>query len=63
MTLTRSELCSIEGNPDLYGLGIRLGIYFQLTSTSLASRLATRRDIEHMGHEQYIPSGRLCRSI
>ena len=39
MTLTRSELCSIEGNPDLYGLGIRLGIYFQLTSTSLASRL------------------------
>ncbi len=39
MTLTRPNLCSIEGNPDLYGLGIRLGIYFQLTSTSLASRL------------------------
>lgn len=39
MALTRQNLCSIEGNPDLYGLGIRLGIYFQLTSTSLTSRL------------------------
>lgn len=39
MALTRQDLCSIQGNSDLYGLGIRLGIYFQLTSTSLASRL------------------------
>ena len=39
MALTRQNICSIEGNPDLYGLGIRLGIYFQLTSTSLAGRL------------------------
>ena len=39
MALTRQNLCPIQGNPDLYGLGIRLGIYFQLTSTSLTSRL------------------------
>ena len=39
MAFTRQDLCSINGNPDLYGLGIRLGIYFQLTSTSLTSRL------------------------
>ena len=39
MNLTRPNICPIEGNPDLYGLGIRLGIYFQLISTSLTSRL------------------------
>ena len=42
MSLTRPNICPIEGNPDLYGLGIRLGIYFQLTSTSLSSRLLPR---------------------
>jgi len=31
--LVKNEVCSITGNPDLYGLGIRLGIYFQLFST------------------------------
>ena len=39
MTLTHPNLCPVEGNPDLYGLGIRLGIYFQLISTSLTNRL------------------------
>lgn len=33
------DLCSIQGNPDLYGLGIRLGIYFQLIATFVSSRL------------------------
>ncbi|KAL8946064.1 MAG: hypothetical protein Q9222_007489 [Ikaeria aurantiellina] len=28
--------CSHEGNPDLYGLGIRVGIYLQLTTAILA---------------------------
>jgi hypothetical protein len=29
--------CSFEGNSDLYGLGIRLGVYLQLLSTLLAN--------------------------
>ena len=29
--------CSIDGNPDLYGLGIRLGIYFQIVATILVN--------------------------
>ena len=29
--------CSIDGNPDLYGLGIRLGIYFQIIATILVN--------------------------
>ena len=29
--------CILNGNPDLYGLGIRLGVYFQLISTLLAN--------------------------
>lgn len=33
------DLCSIQGNPDLYGLGIRLGIYFQLIVIFVSSRL------------------------
>ena len=28
----RDEACGFQGNPDLYGLGIRLGIYFQWVS-------------------------------
>jgi hypothetical protein len=29
--------CSFVGNPDLYGLGIRLGVYFQLFATLFAN--------------------------
>ena len=29
--------CAFQGNPDLYGLGIRLGVYLQLLSTLLAN--------------------------
>ena len=32
------NLCSIDGNQDLYGLGIRLGIYFHLIATILVNR-------------------------
>lgn len=35
--LDRRDPCGFEGNPDLYGLGIRLGIYFQLFSSFLAN--------------------------
>ena len=31
------EVCSIDGNADLYGLGIRLGIYFQIISTIIVN--------------------------
>ncbi|KAL8687462.1 MAG: hypothetical protein Q9218_006373 [Villophora microphyllina] len=31
--------CSHEGNPDFYGLGIRVGIYLQLTTAILAKYL------------------------
>jgi hypothetical protein len=31
------ESCLLNGNSDLYGLGIRLGVYFQLISTLLAN--------------------------
>ncbi len=29
--------CGFEGNPDLYGLGIRLGVYFQLIASLIAN--------------------------
>ena len=32
-------MCIIQGNPDLYGLGIRVGVYFQLIATFVCSRL------------------------
>ena len=32
-------ICSIEGDPDLYGLGIRLGVYLQIIATLLATHL------------------------
>ncbi|KIW25847.1 uncharacterized protein PV07_08987 [Cladophialophora immunda] len=35
--LTSSTSCVLEGNSELYGLGIRLGVYFQLISTLLAN--------------------------
>ena len=35
--LEKREACIIEGNPDLYGLGIRLGVYTQLISSLLAN--------------------------
>jgi hypothetical protein len=34
---SHTQRCSIQGNPDLYGLGIRLGVYFQLVSTLFAN--------------------------
>ena len=37
MSENTADLCVFEGNPDLYGLGIRLGIYFQVLATLLAS--------------------------
>ena len=33
------DACAFEGNPDLYGLGIRLGIYFSVLATLLASHV------------------------
>ena len=41
--LGRRDICGFDGNPDLYGLGIRLGVYFQLFSSSLANHY--HRDI------------------
>ena len=42
-SLTNTEFhgqrCDIEGNSDLYGLGIRLGVYLQLISTLLTNHL------------------------
>jgi hypothetical protein len=35
--LQRREVCELPGNPDLYGLGVRLGVYTQLTSSLLAN--------------------------
>ena len=32
--------CPFEGNPDLYGLGIRLGIYFQMVTIQLSGILS-----------------------
>ena len=32
-------LCSLDGNPDFYRLGIRLGIHLQWMFTSFTSRL------------------------
>jgi hypothetical protein len=31
------DTCTVSGNPDLYGLGIRLGVYTQLVSSVLAN--------------------------
>jgi hypothetical protein len=31
----RDENCGFQGNPDLYGLGIRLGVYFQWASAQI----------------------------
>lgn len=39
MAQEETDLCLFDGNPDLYGLGIRLGVYFQLLSTFLASHM------------------------
>lgn len=39
MTSPHQSLCLFEGKSDLYGFGIRLGIYFQLISTALADKL------------------------
>jgi hypothetical protein len=41
--LDRHNVCGFEGNSDLYGLGIRLGVYFQLSSSFLANHY--HRDI------------------
>jgi hypothetical protein len=43
MQLDHRDTCGFEGNPDLYGLGIRLGVYFQLFSSFLANHY--HRDI------------------
>lgn len=34
---TVSQQCGIEGNPDFYGLGIRIGIYLQWITALLAN--------------------------
>jgi hypothetical protein len=34
---SHNRTCNFSGNPDLYGLGIRLGVYLQLCSTLLAN--------------------------
>lgn len=31
------DTCTVTGNPDLYGLGIRVGVYTQLVSSVLAN--------------------------
>jgi hypothetical protein len=35
--LEARDVCIVAGNPDLYGLGIRLGVYTQLLSSVLAN--------------------------
>jgi hypothetical protein len=37
MTTDSSDRCGFVGNPDLYGLGIRLGVYFQWLSVFVIS--------------------------
>lgn len=39
--LENRSTCSLTGNPDLYGLGIRLGVYFQWLSALITSRLTS----------------------
>jgi hypothetical protein len=44
-----TEGCGFVGNSDLYGLGIRLGIYLQLLAMTLAMALLKRK-----GHDQVV---------
>lgn len=37
------EQCGFDGNPDLHGLGIRLGVYLQWLSSLMATRLKPRQ--------------------
>ncbi|KYK54772.1 hypothetical protein DCS_06732 [Drechmeria coniospora] len=42
--------CPVEGNPDLYGLGIRVGIYLQMLTVQLSGLLSTAFRLEdHIG--------------
>ncbi|KAL8799471.1 MAG: hypothetical protein Q9182_005876 [Xanthomendoza sp. 2 TL-2023] len=41
-------LCSHEGNPDFYGLGIRVGIYLQLATAILARYFYTEAILENL---------------
>lgn len=43
-----SESCAYVGNSDLYGLGIRLGFYFQMLATILAYHNALEDDIKNL---------------
>ena len=38
--LGRDGNCHIEGNPDLYGLGIRVGIYIQMITVQISAALS-----------------------
>jgi uncharacterized membrane protein (UPF0136 family) len=38
--LARDGNCHIEGNPDLYGLGIRVGIYIQMITVQISAALS-----------------------
>ncbi|MCJ1377565.1 hypothetical protein MMC17_000660 [Xylographa soralifera] len=37
--LKRQPLCAVDGNPDFYGLGIRIGIYLQWVTAFLSNHL------------------------
>lgn len=46
----RAGTCPIEGNPDLYGLGIRLGIYFQMITVQISAMMSQAlRDDDYLG--------------
>lgn len=40
-----SPSCTINGNSDLYGLGIRLGIYLQLFASYIANQFKSNNDV------------------
>ncbi|KAH7008607.1 hypothetical protein EDB80DRAFT_440419 [Ilyonectria destructans] len=45
-TLTDIATCPVTGNPDLYGLGNRLGIYFQMMTVQISSLISSITPVE-----------------
>ena len=45
MATEQQPVCGFDGNPDLYGLGLRLGFYIQAASTTLAMMALYRETI------------------
>lgn len=46
--------CSFEGNPDLYGLGIRLGVYLQTASVAVAALFQQTETLNRMSYSNGI---------